>query len=256
MPSFTRRVPSTAPPPLPTLIKTGVPSLDDLFHLPPSSSTLIFSPDQHSSWPRLISRYFIAQAFLASEEVVVVAEEASGRELVKGCMWVDERGLGSGKAEESGSEGEVDGGGEGDNRTKIAWRYNGMDKFKTSIGRSLPSPYLSHGNHMVFRHVADSRLIGEKGQLNLSTSVPKPLLDQAEKGKHLQYLDINADADVDGQPSGSTSSRSWSKLSSVLTRLQTLLAKLDGKTTTRVIIHELGGADYDDPPLHVLIAVP
>ena len=141
MPSFTRRVPSTAPPPLPTLIKTGIPSLDDLFHLPPSSSSLIFSPDQHSSWPRLISRYFLAQAFLAGEDVVVVGEEVSARELVKGCMWVDERGLGSGsgaKGEESGSEGEVDG--EGDGRTKIAWRYNGMDKFKTSIGGFHPSP--------------------------------------------------------------------------------------------------------------------
>lgn len=55
---------------------------------------------------------------------------------MKGCMWVDERaGGGSGKGDESGSEGEVDK--EGDNRSKIAWRYGGMEKFKTSIGMSL-----------------------------------------------------------------------------------------------------------------------
>jgi elongator complex protein 4 len=138
MPSFTRRVPSTAPPPLPTLIKTGVPSLDDLLHLPPSSTTLIFSPDVHSSWPRLISRYFTAQAFLGSETVSVTGEAGGSRDLVKGCMWVDERSSANTsantKGEESGSEGEMDV--EADNRSKIAWRYGGMEKFKTSIGRS------------------------------------------------------------------------------------------------------------------------
>jgi hypothetical protein len=137
MPSFTRRIPSTAPPPLPALIKTGVPSLDDLLHLPPSSTSVVFSPDVHSSWPRLIARYFTAQAFLGSENILVVGEGGSSRELVKGCMWVDERANGGGGkgAEESGSEGEMDK--EGDNRSKIAWRYGGMEKFKTSIGRSL-----------------------------------------------------------------------------------------------------------------------
>jgi len=138
MPSFTRRIPNTAPPPLPALIKTGVPSLDDLLHLPPSSTSLVFSPDVHSSWPRLIARYFTAQAFLGSENILVVGEGESSRELVKGCMWVDERangGGGKGAGEESGSEGEMDK--EGDNRSKIAWRYGGMEKFKTSIGRFL-----------------------------------------------------------------------------------------------------------------------
>lgn len=53
-------------------------------------------------------------------------------------MWVDERSSAntntSTKGEESGSEGEMDV--EADNRSKIAWRYGGMEKFKTSIGRS------------------------------------------------------------------------------------------------------------------------
>ena len=140
MPSFTRRIPSTAPPPLPTLIKTGVPSLDDLLHLPPSSTSLTFSPDLHSTWPRLIARYFTAQAFLSSENVIIIGESQGSRDLVKGCMWVDERSQAGSKGDESGSEGEIDGG--GDNRSKIAWRYGGMEKFRTSIGMS---PCLSSG---------------------------------------------------------------------------------------------------------------
>jgi len=47
-------------------------------------------------------------------------------------MWVDERSQAGSKGDESGSEGEIDGG--GDSRSKIAWRYGGMEKFRTSIG--------------------------------------------------------------------------------------------------------------------------
>jgi hypothetical protein len=50
-------------------------------------------------------------------------------------MWVDERSQAGSKGDESGSEGEIDGG--GDNRSKIAWRYGGMEKFRTSVGMSL-----------------------------------------------------------------------------------------------------------------------
>jgi hypothetical protein len=68
--------------------------------------------------------------------VVVVGESGASRDFVKGCMWVNERSQGgnNAKGDESGSEGEVDGG--GDNRSKIAWRYGGMEKFKTSVGTS------------------------------------------------------------------------------------------------------------------------
>ena len=90
--------------------------------------------------------------------------------------------------------------------------------------------------------------VGEKGQLNLSTSIPKALLEQAEKGKHLQYIDISSPLESD-KPSGS--SRSWVKLAAVLNTLQTILGKKDGKITTRVVVHELGSADYDEPPIHV-----
>jgi len=64
---------------------------------------------------------------------------------VKGCMWVNER---EGNAEGGGgggseSEGEGVVGGD-DGRTKIAWRYEKMKKFQTTIstGGELipPSP--------------------------------------------------------------------------------------------------------------------
>lgn len=168
---------------LPTLIHTGIPSLDDLLHLPPSSTFLTFSRDLHSSWPRLIERYFLSQGLLSTstssrlgqsddgtrtssgtggavqgkndgghsqealavsqdgDQVLILGDEESGRELVRGSMWVDPRSAGAsgqsgGEGAESGSEGEgVGGGEEGESgRSRIAWRYAGMSRFKTSAG--------------------------------------------------------------------------------------------------------------------------
>lgn len=93
---------------------------------------------------------------------------------------------------------------------------------------------------------------GEKGQLNLSTTLPRSIIDQAEKLKGLQYIDI--DDNGDGQvpsPSSSKSSAAWAKLGSALNHLHELLNKQDGKSTTRIIVNDLGSADWDEPASHV-----
>jgi len=90
--------------------------------------------------------------------------------------------------------------------------------------------------------------LGETGQLNLSTTLPKTIIDQAEKVKGLQYIDIDSN---DSAASSSGSSRAWAKLGSALTSLQEILSKQDGKTTTRIIVNELGSADWEEPSSHV-----
>lgn len=144
MPSFTRRAPSTnqIPPgarpspstPTQYLLPTGIPSLDDLLAggLPLGQTALIFAPDIHSSWARLVERYWIAQGLLLGQKSLVVGE--GGKELVGGCMWVVEERNGE---VGGGSESEGEGVGEGDGqvgRTRIAWRYEKMKKFQTTIG--------------------------------------------------------------------------------------------------------------------------
>lgn len=166
MPSFTRRVPTSTPiPPQGTslspstslpLLPTGVPSLDDLFAggIPLGGLWLVFASDTHSAWARLLARYWIAQGLISGQDVVIVdgtdrptsaADDADriGRELVRGCMWVDERearaatgGIGAGAGAGSESEGEDAGMGEGKGGKKIAWRYDGLSKFRTTVGRS------------------------------------------------------------------------------------------------------------------------
>lgn len=159
MPSFTRRAPtSNHPPPAGThpststptlnLLPTGLPSLDDLLGggAPLGSVLLILAPDPHTSWARLVERYWIAQGLLTGQRELFVGEEGESMDVVRGCMWVDEgrsggRGTdsfgtsGSGKA---GSESEGEGvGGEGEGRGggRIAWRYERMKRFRTTVGQ-------------------------------------------------------------------------------------------------------------------------
>lgn len=145
MPSFTRRAgpPSNVAPigthpsastSLP-LLSSGVPSLDDLLGggLPLGSSLMVLTPDVHSAWGRLLTRYWLAQGLASGQSCCIVGEEDGIRDTVKGCMWMDER-----TGEGSESEGEGAGGDQGEGRGggKIAWRYDGMGKFRTSTGKS------------------------------------------------------------------------------------------------------------------------
>ena len=84
--------------------------------------------------------------------------------------------------------------------------------------------------------------------MNLSTTLPKSIIDQAEKVKGLQYIDLGAE---NSAPTSSGSSSAWAKLGSALTALQEVLSKHDGKTTTRIVVNELGSADWEEPSSHV-----
>lgn len=148
MSSFKRRTPSTAPlAPAGTRqnsatssvreMSTGIPSLDDILGggQPLGSVLVVLSPDPHSAWGELVQRHWIAQGLAVGQGVVVVeGTQERGRDLVGGCMWVKEEDLGKDGALEDEKEGrdkdEV--GVEGD-KVKIAWRYEGMKRFETSV---------------------------------------------------------------------------------------------------------------------------
>ena len=147
MPSFTRRTPTAQAKPAPAgtipalsastpplyLLPTGIPSLDDLLGggLLLGGILGILAPDHHTAWSRLAERYFIAQGLVTGQRSVVVGEPGESHDVVAGCMWVDERTTADG----SESEGEGVGGavGEGKGGMRIAWRYERMKKFQTTI---------------------------------------------------------------------------------------------------------------------------
>ncbi|RSH94823.1 hypothetical protein EHS25_004629 [Saitozyma podzolica] len=230
MPSFTRRSAPTTPAapdgthPSPStsqpLLPTGIPSFDDLLSggLPLGGTLLVLAPDTHSAWSRLVARYFLAIGLLTSCRNVVVGEPGLGRELVKGCMWVDERAQGGG----SESEGEdVGATGEGKGGKKIAWRYEGMKKFKTTVGGSNP--------------------------LNLTKTLPSSALHEAESSRQQVYIPLDDD-EPGNQLRPGPSDRSWPVLASALNRLRGILDEVPrgDKLATRVVINELGSVDWGD----------
>ncbi|KAL1738802.1 Elongator complex protein 4 [Schizophyllum fasciatum] len=116
---------------------TGIPSLDDILGggLPLSCSTLIAAPDVHSSYGELVSKYFVSQGLVHGHTIYVVGDESE--EWVKDCVWTREAtpafpgSLANTSADESS-----DAPAGPEDKIKIAWRYEQMKPFQTSVPTS------------------------------------------------------------------------------------------------------------------------
>ncbi|OCF36299.1 elongator complex protein 4 [Kwoniella heveanensis BCC8398] len=234
MPSFTRRVPSTTlPPPQGThpspslsslhLLPTGLPSLDDLLGggLPLGSILCVLAPDSQSAWGRLIERYWIAQGLISGQSSVFVGgqeDEELGREVVAGCMWVEK---GRGDGDESQSEGELDGGaaqGEVSEAKKIAWRYEKMEKFKTTVG-------------------------GNGSNLSLLNTIPPSVLSSVHSTSQQSYIPLTTASDASDQYQSAGPS---ARYDNALRGIYEKVSKADQKRAMRITVHELGSYDWGD----------
>ena len=128
MPAGTRISPSSSS----TIVtSTGIPSLDDILGggLPLSCSLLVLAPDSHSAYGELVQKYFIAQGLASGHKVWVVDDDAA--DFVSECMWMPGPSMSGGATED-----EETGAHEDDGDVKIAWRYEQMKKFQTTIPSS------------------------------------------------------------------------------------------------------------------------
>ncbi|WVF66015.1 hypothetical protein IAT40_000753 [Kwoniella sp. CBS 6097] len=242
MPSFTRRVPSTTiPPPQGThpspslsslhLLPTGLPSLDDLLGggLPLGSILCVLAPDSQSAWGRLIERYWIAQALISGQSSVFVGGDEGdelGKEIVGGCMWVEKGRSGTGDGDESQSEGELDAAAEGEvsEAKKIAWRYEKMEKFKTTVG-------------------------GNGSNLSLLSTIPPSVLSSVHSTSQQTYIPLATSSSLEnnvGSSSSSSSSSSSARFDNALRGIYEKVSKADQKRAMRTTIHELGSYDWGD----------
>ncbi|KAK4686176.1 elongator complex protein 4, partial [Tremellales sp. Uapishka_1] len=220
MPSFVRKTPAShaIPPPgtrpSPSastlhLLSTGLPSMDDLLGggLPLGTLLLILSPDTQSAWSRLVARHWIAQGLVQGHKSVIVGDEVECRNLIGGCMWVEERE--EGKASESEGEG-VGEEGQGRGGTRIAWRYERMKKFQTTVG--------SHG---------------ATGGLSLMKTIPRDILLHLETTDQQVYVPVSS---IDAED----------VLQSTLKRIAQMVELSDRKSAVRITINELGSLDWGD----------
>ncbi|KAG7099409.1 hypothetical protein E1B28_001262 [Marasmius oreades] len=190
------------------LTSTGIPSLDDVLGggLPLSCSLLVAAPDPHSSYGELVQKYFIVQGLVSSQDVLLIDDNPL--DFVKGCMWTtsDLNCKVFGEEEEERS----------DERIKIAWRYESMKQFQTTVGQSI-------ANTENFCRAFD-----------LTSRIPDSVIQRALYSKQLEVCDV-------------TSFQSTALvLSEVVSRIEQILASRSKTTPLRICLPALGSPGWGD----------
>uniref|UniRef100_A0A8H7Y5H6 Elongator complex protein 4 n=1 Tax=Psilocybe cubensis TaxID=181762 RepID=A0A8H7Y5H6_PSICU len=144
------------------ITSTGISSLDDILGggLPLTCSLVFGAPDIHSSYGDLIQKYFVAQGLGNGHRVCVVGEDAE--KFVRDIMWFP-------KAQELQRAAESDDDDKPanqDEKVKIAWRYEKMKQFQTTVGSQ-------DGDCLPFE---------------LASRVPKEMIDDGLKSQRIRVV--------------------------------------------------------------------
>lgn len=114
---------------------TGIPSLDDILGggLPLTCTQVILAPDVHSAYGELVQKYFIAQGLSSGHDVIIVDNEATS--FVEECMWVPGAAHTAPSTAQAPSPDDEEGESStrNDAEIKIAWRYEQMKQFQTTV---------------------------------------------------------------------------------------------------------------------------
>ncbi|KAJ7786023.1 Elongator complex protein 4 [Mycena metata] len=211
--SFKRKTPRpAAASPSTTLLSTGVPSLDDILGggLPLSCSLVLTAPDLHSEYGELVQKYFVAQGLAAQQSVIVVGD--CGAQWVGECMWLPAN------ANAQTVEDNEEAGTSSGEKIKIAWRYEQMKPFQTTVADPSTS--------------STAATVDACRAFDLTTRIPASVVDEALFSQRVSVVPI------DGEGDGPSTNR-------VLARLEQVLA---GATDApmRVCVPGLGSPRWGD----------
>ncbi|KDR85181.1 hypothetical protein GALMADRAFT_35292, partial [Galerina marginata CBS 339.88] len=148
------------------ITSTGISSLDDILGggIPLSCSLVVAAPDIHSSYGELVEKYFVAQGLASGHGVCVVGEDVET--LVREAMWFP-KALGEKNAAESEDEDKPT---DQSQKVKIAWRYEKMKQFQTTVGNEDSESYCA--------------------PFELSSRVPEEVMAEAVEKKRLQFVNV------------------------------------------------------------------
>jgi len=180
------------------LTSTGISSLDDILGggLALSCSLVVAAPDLHSSYGELVLKYFVAQGLISGHRVCVVggAQEELGR-FVKECMWVT-----NSNAEDDEDEGN---GNDQAQKIMIAWRYEKMKQFKTTVGSSWNS-YVTISPPSLVSFFFDLTSVYHRDgasycqAFDLSSTIPEEAIDDGLKTDRLHLIDVSQNPSISG----------------------------------------------------------
>ncbi|EIW64418.1 PAXNEB-domain-containing protein [Trametes versicolor FP-101664 SS1] len=237
MSAFKRRT-TTKQPPLPAgtrtspgstatvITSTGIPSLDDILGggLPLSCSLLVLAPDAHTAYGELVVKYAAAQGLASGQRVCVVDPRADS--FLAECMWMPGSNApiptSSVAALSIAADDEDDErASEHDTKIKIAWRYEQMKQFQTTV----PSSSQSTDDYC--------------RTFDLTCRIPEAIVDAARSDG--RFLDVSPDEDAPKEARRSCTT--------VIRRLTEMLARSDLETeplATRICIPALGSYEWGD----------
>ncbi|KAG9128009.1 hypothetical protein FRC07_006369 [Ceratobasidium sp. 392] len=210
---------------------SGLAALDDLLGhngLPRGQTILIRTPDPHSAWGLMLSRYFLAQGIVSRDAAVVIAQEDDANDIITGCMWTtDIVDHGSADAEDIDPEIEPEGG------VKIAWRYAKMKQFSTTVPK---------------RTANQAGLNQESAAFDLTMRIPLEVVEHSRQIGQLTTIPLPPVSASDPSP-----------CNTILTQIQKLTHELRSESTTsarratRIVIPDLGSPSWGDLQPHDLV---
>ncbi|KAK0198657.1 PAXNEB-domain-containing protein [Armillaria mellea] len=203
------------------ITSTGIPSLDDLLGggLPLSCSLLVQTSDPHSSYGELVQKYFIAQGLATRQNVCIISEDALN--LVKGCMWLPNSQYNSTEPVNTiNLNDDEDTGQSTDEKIKIAWRYEQMKQFQTTV----PSSSLSGTEEYC-------------STFDLTCRMPNSIINSALQSRQLSLFDVG----TVGMDDVSTPYSTF-----VLRQIEKVIRAGSPSTPLRICIPALGSPEWGD----------
>lgn len=94
--------------------------------MPLSCSLVVLAPDSQSAYGELVQKYFVAQGITSGHKVCIVHED--GLSFAKECMWIP-----TSSSNDPMPMLDEDDAVQSVEKIKIAWRYEQMKKFETTV---------------------------------------------------------------------------------------------------------------------------